>query len=110
MNNPKKNADTNIHRQTDTDFEDDGLIQSRDPARLQASLDTLISLFERVSLWTNTWKKKTKTMVCVPGRIRTCQSREVYNERMEGHAVVGKWKSRRVECDMCGEELAASSL
>ena len=89
-------------------YADNGLIQSRDPARLQTSLDTLVSLFERVGLRTNT--SKTKTMVCVPGRIRTCQSREVYNERMEGHTVMRKWKSPRVECNMCGKELAASSL
>ena len=69
-------------------YADDGLIQSRDPARLQTSLDTLVSLFERVSLRTNT--SKTKTMVWVPGRIRTCHSRQVYNERIEGHVVVGK--------------------
>ena len=72
------------------------------------SLDTLGSLFEQVGLRSNTSKRK--TMVCVPDRIRTCHSREVYNKRMEGHAVVGKWKSRRVECDMCGKDLAASSL
>ena len=89
-------------------YADDGLIQSGDPARLQTLLDTLVSLFERVGLRTNT--SKTKTMVCVPGRIRIYQSREVYNERMEDHAVVGKWKSRREECNMCGKELAASSL
>ena len=50
-------------------YADDGLVQSRDPARLQASLDTLVSLFERVGLRTNV--SKTKTMVCIPGRIRT---------------------------------------
>ena len=68
-------------------YADDGLIQSRDPARLQTSLNTLVSLFKRVGLRTNTLK--TKTMVCVAGRIRTCQSRQLYKERMEGHAVVG---------------------
>ena len=89
-------------------YADDGLVQSRDPARLQASLDTLVSLFERVGLRTNVLK--TKTMVCIPGRIRTCQSQETYTERMEGHAEVGKWKALRVGCDVCGEDLAASSL
>ena len=50
-----------------TFYADDGLVQSRDPVRLQALLDTLVSLFERVGLRTNV--SKTKTMVCIPGRI-----------------------------------------
>ena len=53
-------------------YADNGLVQSRDPVRLQASLDTLVALFERVGLRTNV--SKTKTMVCIPGHIRTCQS------------------------------------
>ena len=57
---------------------DNWLIQSKDPVRLQASLDTLISLFERIGLRTNV--SKTKTMVCIPRRIRTCQSQATYAE------------------------------
>ena len=34
----------------------------------------------------------------------------MYTERMEGHAAVGKGKALRVGCDVCGEDLAASSL
>ena len=71
-------------------YANDGLFRSRDPARLQALLDTLVSFFERVVLRTDA--SKTKTMVCIPGRIRTCQSQETYTERMKGHAEVGKWK------------------
>ena len=89
-------------------YADDGLVQLRDPARLQALLDILISLFKRVGLQTNV--SKTKTMVCIPGRGRTCQSQETYTERMEGHAEVGKWKALRVGCDVCGEDLTASWL
>ena len=66
----------------------DGLVQSRCPVRLHTSLDNFLSLFERVSLRTNVSKKK--IMVCIPGRIRTCQSQATYTERMEGHAEVGK--------------------
>ena len=33
-------------------YADDGLVQSRDPVRLQASLDTLVSLFQRVGIRT----------------------------------------------------------
>ena len=89
-------------------YADDGLVQSRDPARLQASLDTLVSLFKRVGLRTNV--SKTKTMVCIPGRIRTCQSQETYTERTEGHAEVRKRKALRVGCNVCREDLAAPSL
>ena len=39
-------------------YADDGLVQSRDPVRLQALLDTLVSLFERVGLRTNVSKNK----------------------------------------------------
>ena len=53
---------------------------------------------------------KTKTMVCIPGRIRSYQSQATYTERMEGHAEVRKWEALRVGCDVCGEDLAASSL
>ena len=79
-------------------YANDGLLQLRCPIRLQTSLDTLVSLFEHVGLRTNV--SKTKTMVCVPGRIRTCQSREMYTERMEGHAELGQWKHQRVGCDV----------
>ena len=89
-------------------YADDGLIQLRDPVRLQALLDTIVSLFERFGLRTNT--SKTETMVCVLGRIRTCQSQAMYNKRKEDHAEAKRWKGRRVECNICGEELAASLL
>ena len=89
-------------------YADDGLVQLRDPARLQALLDTLVALFERVGLRTNV--SKMKTIVCIPGRICTCQSQETYTERMDGHAEVGKRKALRVGCDVCGKDLTASSL
>ena len=63
-------------------YADDGLLQSRDPVRLQAAADTLLGLFERAGLKTNT--KKTQAMVCIPGKIRTCQSQQVYNARVYG--------------------------
>ena len=69
-----------------TFYADDGLVQLRCPVRLQTSLDTLVSLFERVDLRTNV--SKTKTMVCVPGRIRTCQTWERYTQQIEGQKVL----------------------
>ncbi len=47
---------------------DDGLVASRDPVWLRLSFDILVSLFERIGLYTNA--TKTKVMTCVPGRIR----------------------------------------
>lgn len=50
--------------------------------QLQAAVDKLVELFERVGLWTNT--SKTKVMVCIPGKIRTCLSEEAYDNRQLG--------------------------
>ena len=79
-------------------YADDGLVQSRCPVMLQ----TLLCLRTNVS--------KMKIIGCVPGRIRTYQTRETYIEWMEGHAESGQWKRRRVGCDVCGEDLAAPLL
>ena len=51
-------------------YANNGMVQSRCLVRLQTSLDTLVSLFERLGLRINV--SKTKAMVCVPGSIRTC--------------------------------------
>ena len=89
-------------------YADDGLVQSRCPVMMQTSLDTLVSLFKRVGLRTNV--SKTKTMVCVPGQIRTCQLRETCNNRMEGHADSRQWQHKQVGCDICSEVLTATLL
>ena len=69
-------------------YADNGLVQSRYPVMIQTSLDALVSLFESVGLPTNV--SKTKTMVCVLGRSRTCQTQETYNNCMAGHANLGQ--------------------
>ena len=51
-------------------YADNGFVQAQCPVMLQTSLDTPISLFKHIGLRTNV--SKTKTMVCVPGMIRTC--------------------------------------
>ena len=51
-------------------YADNGLVQARGPVLLQTLLDTLVSLLEHVINRTNV--SKTKKMVCVPWRIRTC--------------------------------------
>jgi hypothetical protein len=89
-------------------YVDDGWIASRDPEQLQHSFGILIGLFERVGLFTNV--DKTKAMICIPGRIRTKLSTEVYERSRFGFCTAKAWESRRVECDICGANLSASSL
>ena len=89
-------------------YADDGLIQARCPERLQSAFDILIELFERVGLVTNT--RKTKAMVCIPGRIRTRLTDDVYNNSRVGLMSREEWNRRRVECDICQQEVSAESL
>ncbi len=60
-------------------YADDALVGSRDPSLLQAALDILSEIFERLGLLTNT--KKTKCMTCVLVKIRVRLSRSSYNRR-----------------------------
>ena len=89
-------------------YADDALLASRDPELLQESLDVMVGLFERVGLRTNT--KKTKVMTCVPGRIRTRHTTEVYNNCREGLVSAAEQKRRVVQCDVCDKELQAVAL
>jgi hypothetical protein len=47
---------------------DDRLVSIRDPVWLLSSCNILVSLFERIGLFTNA--AKTKVMACTTGRIR----------------------------------------
>ena len=49
-------------------------------------------------------------MICLPGKVRTCQSKEVYNARVVGEGENERYAGRRVTCDICGNELSARSL
>ena len=89
-------------------YADDALIQCQEADVLQRMIDTMVDLFERVGLVTNT--DKTKAMVCVPGRIRTRLLDEVYANLTEGLVSARRWKKQRVQCDHCGQEMAAGSL
>ena len=91
-----------------TFYADDGLIQARCPERLQSAFDILIRLFERVGLVTNT--RKTKAMVCIPGRIWTRLTDNVHNNSRVGLILQEEWNRRRVECDICQQEVSAESL
>jgi hypothetical protein len=89
-------------------YADDALVASRCPQQLQTAIDILVGLFERVGLHTNTLK--TKTMVCVPGKIRVQLSPPMYASSREGLTTPRDRDKRRVKCDICGANLAAASL
>ena len=57
-------------------YADDGLVACCDPDLLQRALDVFMALFDRVGLRTNT--KKTECMTFLPGKIRTCLTKEGY--------------------------------
>ena len=82
-------------------YADDGYITSRSKQQLQDAM-------ELVGLRTNT--SKTKGMTCVPGKIRTRLSEEVYSNSRVGFHSRRDWERRIVECDKCGLELRANSL
>ncbi len=87
---------------------DDVLVASRDPVWLQASFDILVSLFERIGLFTNA--AKTKVMTCIPGRIREGYTDKEYTLNKSGLETAANRKRRRVDCQMCGVSLVAGSL
>ena len=89
-------------------YADDGLLQSRCPTMLQDSFNSLVALFERVGLKTNT--SKTKAMVCVPGKIRTRLLKEVYTNARVGLKGKTGWKGASVACDHCGKSVATGLL
>ncbi len=89
-------------------YVDGGVLSARDPVWLQSALKILITLFEQVGLKMNT--KKTQVMTCIPGKIRESLSKEVYHDSRLGILSSTNRKHLRIECDICGERLQASSL
>ena len=89
-------------------YADDALIASRDPELLQVAVDEMVGLFERVGLRTNT--SKTKVMTCVPGKIRTRHSDDVYNNSIEGLTTATQRQARSVQCDICQKDMQARAL
>ncbi len=87
---------------------DDGLVASRDPVWLQSSFNILVSLFERIGLFTNA--AKTKVMTCTPGRIIEGYSDEAYTLHKSGLETAADRKRRQVDCQICGVSLQAGSL
>ncbi len=87
-------------------FVDDRLVSARCPVWLQSSFDILTRLFERIGLLANA--NKTKVMICMPGKIRVAPTETEYASQQVGNTTTTK--RRRVDCDVCGNSLAAESL
>jgi hypothetical protein len=77
-------------------YVDDVYLASRDPDFLQRALDVLVNFFARVGLETN--MKKTQTMICTPGRIRTQLPTASYQRMKRGLVTAEEWDSRKVQC------------
>jgi hypothetical protein len=90
-------------------YADDGVIASTYPVRMQIGLDSLVELFERTGLLSNT--SKTKSMVCTQNSLKGHISNQAYKRRMSGQGptYISRQK-RRVQCPICEEELAKGCL
>ena len=85
------------------------MVALSDPRWLQWAFTTLVGLFDRVGLKTNTGK--TAIMTCRPCPAVVNQSEEAYGPLIteEGLTYLEK-KRERVECRDCGKEMAVGSL
>ena len=63
-------------------YVDNSILADRCSERHQVAIDALVGLFEQVDLRTNT--TKTKSMVFVPGKIRTRLLARSYRRRQQG--------------------------
>ena len=97
----------NIRRLLAVFYADDGLIVARGPAVLQRAFDSRCAHFDRVGLQTNT--TKTKAMVFLPGRIRTCLTDGAYKAQM-GDLYREERRGQKVSCQECGQQMAVGSL
>ena len=90
-------------------YADDSMVASSNPRWIQWEFDTLVSLFDRVGLWTNVGK--TVSMVFCPCQAAGTQSEAAYGRRMtgEGPTYRERWKGS-VQCGYFGKEMAAGSL
>ena len=91
-------------------YVDDGFIASRDPVLLQKCLDILVAVFERVGLYTNV--QKTKSMTCLPGKIRGRFSNETYERRFGSgeQEEIEEEEQGQVESHICKKMLKPASL
>jgi hypothetical protein len=90
-------------------YADDGVLTSNDAISLQTSSDHLLSLFRRVNLEAN--MKKSKSMICLPGKVQGHISSLAYKRRMIGEGESYKDRKRRkIQSEKCGSTLASASF
>ena len=66
-------------------YADDDMVASSNPRWIKWAFTALVSLFERVGLWTNV--RKTVRMVCRPCQAAGTQSEAVYRRKMTGEGM-----------------------
>ena len=103
----KSGYDDHVQNFLDLFYVDDSYITSQNKEQLQEALDIIIGLFESAGLVTNV--TKTKAMTCIPGKIRTSLSDNVYAGKLAGLSKK-EWDKRVVVCNECGKTMKASSL
>ena len=85
------------------------MVALSDPRLPQGAFITLVGLFDRVGLRTNSGK--TVGMVCRPCQAVGTQLEAAYGRRMTGEGPSYRERHKgRVQCRECGEEIAARSL
>ena len=90
-------------------YTDDGMVELSNPPWLQWAFSTLVGLFDRVGLNTNTGK--TVIMTCRPCTAAGNQSEEAYGRKMTGEGLTfWERKRERVECRDFVKEVTAGSL
>ena len=88
-------------------FVDNGLVAARCPELLQSSLNTLITLLERIGLRTNS--DKTKVMTCLPGKIQVARMEAEYASQQTGLGP-SRAKRQHIDCKVYGASLAAEPI
>ena len=90
-------------------YADNVIVASSDPQWLQGAFSTLVSLFDRVGLWTNV--RKTLGMVCRKCQGEGTQLEVAYRQRMTGEGPSYRERQKvQVQCRECGEEMATGSM
>ena len=87
-------------------YADNGVVESLVPLWLKGAFDTLVGLFYRVDLRTNS--VKTVGMVFRPCQAAGNQSEAAYGKLIMGEAPTYRERQKgQVQCRECGEEMAA---
>ena len=86
-------------------YTDDSMVASSDSRWLQGAFSTLVGLFDRVGLLTNSGN--TVGMVCLPCQAARTQSEVAYEQRMTGEGPSYRERQKRqVQCKECVKEMA----